>query len=221
MENTPKVWVEHFKEPISEIKLVLLERMGENSVNPYYWTPYSKGRIASEYPRSVANYFEEIGVDESCYSIIQVSGSTESYLEIDSFDYCDAIVESGRTIEDNNLRIVKILAPQIQAAMYTLVEWLDHLFKNINSTILADLSIEATFYFSMRLTNLKNFFRGFIYPRGKKIWLSNKRRKLSKENFYFDFFLVIILFLLPKSNLKRFWMYSAANEAYYSTVALK
>lgn len=92
MDNTPRIWVEHFKEPISEIKLVLLERKGEKSIDPYSWAPTNKGRIASEYPRSVANYFEEIGVDESCYSIIQVSGGTESYLEINSFDYCDAIV---------------------------------------------------------------------------------------------------------------------------------
>jgi ATP phosphoribosyltransferase len=51
-----------------------------------------------------------LGIDEDCYSIVQVGGGTESFLELDNFDYCDAIVESGRTIEDNDLKIVKVLA---------------------------------------------------------------------------------------------------------------
>jgi ATP phosphoribosyltransferase len=62
-----------------------------------------------------------LGLSEDCYSIIPVSGGTESYLSIDDFDYCDAIVESGRTIKDNNLKIVKVLAESIQAALYTLI----------------------------------------------------------------------------------------------------
>jgi hypothetical protein len=82
MENYPKVYVEHFKEPITEIKLVLLSRINEQ-VDPFLWTPSKKGRIVAEYPRSVADYLHSIGVDESCYSIIQVSGGTESYLSID------------------------------------------------------------------------------------------------------------------------------------------
>jgi ATP phosphoribosyltransferase len=36
------------------------------------------------------------------------------------FDYCDAIVESGRTIEDNGLEIVKVICDTIYGALYTL-----------------------------------------------------------------------------------------------------
>lgn len=52
--------------------------------------------------------------------MIRVSGGTESYLAADSFgaDYCDAIVESGKTVEENELEIVAVLEKTIYAGYY-------------------------------------------------------------------------------------------------------
>ena len=99
MENYPKVWLEHFRVPISEIKLVLLERKDYPSRNPALWTPHNKGRIASEYPRSLNRHFNSLRIKEDCYRITHVCGGTESFMQISDFDYCDATMESGKTIE--------------------------------------------------------------------------------------------------------------------------
>jgi hypothetical protein len=40
------------------------------------------------------------------------------------FDYCDGIVETGQTVEDNNLEIEAVLYKPIYGAFYTL-KWDD------------------------------------------------------------------------------------------------
>lgn len=62
--------------------------------------------IASEYPVSVTKYLtEKLGIAEDCFTIFKVSGCSESYLKMNKFDYCDAIVVTGKTLKDNNLEI--------------------------------------------------------------------------------------------------------------------
>jgi hypothetical protein len=75
------------------IILALLGRKHE-SINPKSWTKDTKGVIVCEYPFSVNKYFKNLGVDESAYTLIRVSGGTESYLASETFkaDFCDAIV---------------------------------------------------------------------------------------------------------------------------------
>ena len=67
-------------------------------MNPFAWTKQSKGKVVAEYPASMINYLHSLGICESHYSLINVSGGTEGFLEMEEFDYCDAIVESGKTI---------------------------------------------------------------------------------------------------------------------------
>ena len=107
------------KLPTPGIILALLGRKNTN-VDPKSWTKKNKGTIICEYPFSVNRYFKELGVDEGCYTLIRVSGGTESYLAADSFgaDYCDAIVESGKTVEENELEIAAVLQKPIYAGYY-------------------------------------------------------------------------------------------------------
>ena len=75
------------------------------------WTDENKGTVISEYPYSVEKYFKSQNIDEKKYSLIRVSGSTESYLASrkSKVHYCDAIVESGKTVKDNDLLILSVL----------------------------------------------------------------------------------------------------------------
>jgi hypothetical protein len=79
MDNYPKIWKELTKEPISVIKLVLLKKK-HKEVNPFAWTRQSKGRVVAEYPASMVSYLHGLGVCESHYSLINVSGGTEGLL---------------------------------------------------------------------------------------------------------------------------------------------
>ncbi len=88
------------------------------------------------------NYLHELGINEEHYTLFPVSGGTEGYLQSQLFDYCDAIVETGKTLEDNNLEIVKVLCDQVYGALYTLDDWdlpvtLQSLKKNLNPIILS------------------------------------------------------------------------------------
>lgn len=44
------------------------------------------------------DYLTELGIDEENFTLFRVSGGTEGYLQSELFDYCDAIVETGRTL---------------------------------------------------------------------------------------------------------------------------
>lgn len=97
MENYPKIWKELAKEPIPAIRLVVLKKR-DRKVDPFSWTKHAKGKVVSEYPISMINYLTELGIDEENFTLFRVSGGTEGYLQSELFDYCDAIVETGRTL---------------------------------------------------------------------------------------------------------------------------
>ena len=79
MENYPTVCKEVRKVATPGIILALLGR--KNSlIDLKMWTKQKKGIIVCEYPFSVNKYFKKLGIDESVYTLIRVSGGTESYL---------------------------------------------------------------------------------------------------------------------------------------------
>lgn len=86
------------------MKLGLIKRKNEN-VCPETWTKTKKGLIASEYPHELVKYFEKRNISSDKYTLLKVTGHSEGYLSDYRFDYCDAIVHSGRTIEENNLEL--------------------------------------------------------------------------------------------------------------------
>jgi hypothetical protein len=57
------------------IILALLGRKNEE-IDPRQWTKQEKGIIVCEYPFSVNKYLKQLGVDESVYTLIRVSGGT-------------------------------------------------------------------------------------------------------------------------------------------------
>lgn len=97
MENYPKIWKELAKEPIPAVRLVVLKKR-DHVVDPSSWTKHRKGKVVSEYPLSMIEFLSELGVGEETYTLFRVSGGTEGYLQSELFDYCDAIVETGRTL---------------------------------------------------------------------------------------------------------------------------
>lgn len=75
----------------------MIKRKGEK-VNIESWSEQNKGTIVSEYPTNVVNYFKEKNIPSNYYKLIKVSGHSEGFLSDLKFDYCDAIVYSGKTI---------------------------------------------------------------------------------------------------------------------------
>ena len=108
------------REPIDVIKLCVIKKKNRK-VDPLSWTKDNKGKVISEYPLSMINYLDGLGIDETVYNLYRVNGSSEAYLESDNFDYCDAIVETGTTLNVNELEVVEVLCNQIYGALYTLL----------------------------------------------------------------------------------------------------
>ena len=49
------------------------------------------------------------GISSDCYSLTRISGQSESYLNIEKFDYTDAIINTGETLKSNNLEVEAII----------------------------------------------------------------------------------------------------------------
>ena len=84
------------------------------------WSENNKGVVVSEYPLNVVQYFKEKNVPSNYYSLIKVSGHSQGFLSDSNFDYCDAIVFSGKTIEDNQLEIQAVIKSEIKVILFTL-----------------------------------------------------------------------------------------------------
>lgn len=75
MENNPIVSKCIAQVPIMGIKLVLLKKI-HREIEPSKWTKLKKGIIASEYPVSIYNYFNKLGISEECFTVLRVFGGT-------------------------------------------------------------------------------------------------------------------------------------------------
>ena len=58
------------------------------------------------------------GVPGDSYKLIKISGHSESYLSDSQFDLCDAIIQTGKTLEENNLEPEAILESAICAVLF-------------------------------------------------------------------------------------------------------
>ena len=75
MENYPRIWKEIVRGPVSVIKLCVIKKV-HKQVDPFAWTKFNKGKVVSEYPLSMINYLQDLGIDETVYSLFKVSGSS-------------------------------------------------------------------------------------------------------------------------------------------------
>lgn len=85
----------------------LIKRKGE-TVN----IEKDKCLVAAEHVYHVQEFFRKNFQNESIISLDRVIGSSEGYMVNimkSHYDLCDALVESGRTLEENNLEIWKVV----------------------------------------------------------------------------------------------------------------
>jgi len=98
--------------PVSNIGLALICRKGE-IVDPNNWSTTNKAYIAAEHVWNVSKFFEEIKIPSHSYHLDRIVGSSEGYLvNTDKYLLCDAIVETGKSIESNNLDVWKYIIPK-------------------------------------------------------------------------------------------------------------
>ncbi|CAF2780347.1 unnamed protein product [Rotaria sp. Silwood2] len=120
VKNYPTVYTVLHEAADPNICLALLCRKGA-CIEPEKWTHQNKPLIAAEHVSHVTRFFEQININPSTYHLDRVTGSSEGYLvNTDLYLLADAIVESGRTLEENNLEIWNVIIPkgQIHIALY-------------------------------------------------------------------------------------------------------
>lgn len=114
VKNSPKVYKKILEVADETIILALIKRKGE-TIDPSTWTADNKVLIATEHVYHVHNHFVQRGLDEHVFSLDRVIGSSEGYMvnnTKDKYLLCDAIVESGRTLEENGLEVWETVLPK-------------------------------------------------------------------------------------------------------------
>ena len=104
-----------------DLSLCLIKRIDE-IIDIKNWDGKNKVLIAAEHMNSVYKYLKNQGVNENYFSIDRVIGSSESFMVNTSrYILCDAVVETGTTIKENNLEVWKTVLEkgQIKIGMYT------------------------------------------------------------------------------------------------------
>jgi len=107
LDNLPTVFNVKVSRSENDIRLCLIKRKNQN-IDLHKWSPTNKGIIACEHMTTVTKYMTICGISPDCYSLHKFSGSSESFLVNDTcnnYDLCDAIVSTGKTLEENNLEI--------------------------------------------------------------------------------------------------------------------
>ena len=112
VKNYPKIYSIIHEVIDPTISLALITRQNQ-LIEPMQWTSENKILIATEHACQVTKFFEENSIDRRTYHLDRINGSSESFL-VNSKKYllADAIVETGRTIQENNLQIWKTILPK-------------------------------------------------------------------------------------------------------------
>ncbi|CAF4617704.1 unnamed protein product [Rotaria sp. Silwood2] len=90
-------------------------------IEPKKSTHQNKPFIAAEHVSHVTRFFAQININSSTYHLDRVTGSSKGYLvNTDLYILADVIVESGRTLKENNFEIWKVIIPkgQIHTTLY-------------------------------------------------------------------------------------------------------
>ena len=122
VENNPQVYKKVLEVPDETISLALIKRKGD-IIDPKQWTKDNKALIATEHVSHVHNYLLEQDLDEHAFSLDRVIGSSEGYMvnnTKDEYLLCDAIVETGKTLDENGLEVWKTVLEkgQVMIGLY-------------------------------------------------------------------------------------------------------
>ena len=121
-ENYPKVYNVVHQTVDNDLFMALIKRGGD-IVDPTSWTSENKGLIATEHIYHVSQYMKKTGLKENQFSLDRIIGSSEGYMVNtmkNKYQLCDAIVESGKTLKENNLSVWRVILPkgQIKIGLY-------------------------------------------------------------------------------------------------------
>lgn len=111
VENFPEVYKTIHQIEDRDLRLALIKRK-EDDINTVEWTKKNKALIAAEHISHVHHYLKNSGLDENTFSLDRVIGSSEGYMvnnTKDRYTLCDAIVESGKTLDENGLEIWRVV----------------------------------------------------------------------------------------------------------------
>ena len=121
VKNFPQVYVPIHEVVDPDIGLALICRKTDN-IDVNSWSPQNKILIAAEHVWHVSDYFHREGVPQNIYHLDRIMGSSEGFL-INTSKYllCDAVVESGRTLDENDLKVWKYVIPkgQVKIGLYS------------------------------------------------------------------------------------------------------
>jgi phosphoribosyl-ATP pyrophosphohydrolase len=120
VKNYPTVYTCIHEIGDATISLALICRKGA-CIEPEKWTNENKPLIAAEHVCHVARFFDQNNINSNTYHLDRVTGSSEGFLiNSDKYLLADAVVESGRTLEENNLEIWKVIIPkgQVHIGLY-------------------------------------------------------------------------------------------------------
>ena len=115
LSNLPEIFKQICKIVDPDIEMALIKRKKDN-IDISKWTELSKCYIACEHVVSVYKFLtENLKLSNNVFSTIHVLGTSESFLVNKSktdFLLADAIVETGTTLDENNLEIWKTIIPK-------------------------------------------------------------------------------------------------------------
>ncbi|CAF1451747.1 unnamed protein product [Adineta ricciae] len=120
VKNYPKTYATVHEIVDPTICLALVCRSGE-SIEPAKWTKTNKVLIASEYICQTTRFLEEHHIHRHTYHIDKISGASEAFLvNTKKYLLADTIVESGRTLKQNQLEIWNVIVPrgEIRIGLY-------------------------------------------------------------------------------------------------------
>jgi ATP phosphoribosyltransferase len=120
VKNYPTVYtvIHQFIDPTISLALICHKNA---SIEPEKWTSQNKPLIAAEHVYHVTRFFEQNNINPNTYHLDRVTGSSEGFLiNTDKYLLADAVVESGKTLEENDLKIWKYIIPkgQVHIALY-------------------------------------------------------------------------------------------------------
>ena len=124
IDNQPKVFKAVTEHVVGNIELALIKRKAD-TIDVSAWTPLCKAIIATEHMVDVNRYLTvDLGIPSSAFSLTHVLGSSESFLVNETkrpYTLCDAIVESGATLDANELEVWRVVRGRedIKIGLYT------------------------------------------------------------------------------------------------------
>jgi ATP phosphoribosyltransferase len=121
IKNFPKVYnvIHEIADPTISLALICREN---EIVDTSIWSSNNKILIATEHVWHVSDYFQKQKIPQNAYHLDRIIGSSESFLvNTTKYSLCDAIVESGQTLMENNLRIWRTIIPkgEIKLGLYS------------------------------------------------------------------------------------------------------